>query len=192
MVTVAHTVCVGTFGVARDSDERCFDSGVCRHSVLSYAIQVAGLAFTGVICRWPSRLTVECLREVPNTAEYVIPAVHYLIMSLPLVYMLYNPPVRQFVLWLISQSDSPWAAPTRPSYVSVNPKSDILIWNVVLVVWCDRPFVRRKGTEMGSETYEAGQPDLKVKELLAVASWTRKQRRLFRCCVFTQCPGILN
>ena len=107
MVTVAHTVCVGTFGVARDSDERCFDSGVCRHSVLSYAIQVAGLVFTGVICRWPSRLTVECLREVPNTAEYVIPAVHYLIMSLPLVYMLYNPPVRQFVLWLISQSDSP-------------------------------------------------------------------------------------
>ena len=93
--------------IARDSDERCFDSGVCRHSVLSYAIQVAGLAFTGVICRWPSRLTVECLREVPNTAEYVIPAVHYLIMSLPLVYMLYNPPVRQFVLWLISQSDSP-------------------------------------------------------------------------------------
>jgi len=103
MVTVAHTVCVGTFGVARDSDERCFDSGVCRHTVLSYAIQVAGLVFTGVICRWPSRLTVECLREVPNTAEYVIPAVHYLIMSLPLVYMLYNPPVRQFVLWLISK-----------------------------------------------------------------------------------------
>ena len=163
-------------------------------SPLSALVRYTGSRPSIYRCDLPLAITSD--RRMPawsaQHAEYVIPAVHYLIMSLPLVYMLYNPPVRQFVLWLISQSDSPWAAPTRPSYVSVNPKSDILIWNVVLVVWCDRPFVHRRGAEMGSENYEAGQPDLKVKELLAVASWTRKQRRLFRCSVFTQCPGIFN